>query len=274
MWQFHPIFRPVHITGFYTAFEERFDPDYVFRGETHDFYELVLLLEGSLGVTADADSFILNAPAAILHTPMEFHSLRSENGTAPHIMILSFSATQMPCFEKKIFSLSDEQIDLAQKTLALLHCSTSASHPHAGNVLQGCEKEAQRALLQFETLLLTLSDFEQANAKKESSAGTRNYRQALRVIEQNLFLPLDTAELARLAHMSPSLLKKTFARQAGMGVMEYVRTKKINAAIPLLREGLGVQEIATRLGFSNAGYFSTVFRRITGHSPSYYRNHE
>ena len=74
MWHLYPIDRSVSVHGFYTAFERRTDGDFIFRGETHDFYELVLLTQGSIGVTAGASSFVLEAPAAILHPPMEFHS--------------------------------------------------------------------------------------------------------------------------------------------------------------------------------------------------------
>ncbi|MBE6702875.1 MAG: helix-turn-helix domain-containing protein [Ruminococcaceae bacterium] len=273
MWQFHPFPRSVHLNGLYTAFEQQLEPDYVFRGETHDFYEVVLVTDGTLGVTAGAETFVLNAPAAILHPPMEFHSLRSEQGTSPHIIIFSFAADRFPIPQNRIFTLHEQSITRARHILRFLKDSTDAVAPHAGSPLIGKEQQAQCALLELEILLLTLIANTAAEPQKEVSAGGRHYRKALQIIEENLSQPLNTAELARLAHMSPSLLKKTFAKHAGVGVMEYFRTRKINAAIPMLREDLSVQEIATRLGFSNAGYFSTVFRRVTGHAPGYYRNH-
>ena len=273
MWHFHPIPRELQLSGLYTAFSKDLENDYVFRGESHDFYELILVIEGALGITAGAETFVLNAPAACLHPPMEFHSLRSEQGSTPRIMIFSFSASAFPLPENRIFSLGTEDIRRAETALQLLQGSTDADPPHAGIPLPGKEKEAQRALLELEILLLALTANTATQPQKEPSAGGRNYRRALQVIEENITKPLNTAELARLAHMSPSLLKKTFAKHAGVGVMEYFRTRKINAAIPLLREDISVQEIATRFGFSNAGYFSTVFRKVTGHTPGYYKNH-
>ena len=271
MWQLYPIQRPVQLIGLYTAFEQQFPADYIFRGETHDFYELVLVLNGSLGVTAGAQPILLEAPAAILHPPMQFHSLRAAQGSCPHVIVFSFSVHSFPAFEKYIFAIDDHQIARAKQVLALLQKDKGRLFP--GSPIQGEERNVQQALLELEILLLTLSGSGDAFSQKESSAGARNYRFAVQVIEENLSAPLDTPTLAHLTHMSPSLLKKTFSRHAGVGVMEYVRTRKIHAAIPLLREGLSVQEIATRLGFSNAGYFSTVFHRITGHTPGYYRNH-
>ncbi len=269
MWHFHPIPRPVSLTGVYTAFSRDIAADYVFRGETHDFYELVLVMDGHIGVTADANSFVLEAGSAILHPPREFHSLRGIDGQAK-IIIFSFSAKQMPNFSHFRFSVSEENLQRANRTLSLFRTHTPACEEEIGDVPEGEERAVQQALCELEILLLTLTELSQ-KSQHDSSAGARNYRRALAVIEENLTEPLDTPTLARLAHMSPSLLKKTFSRYAGVGVMEYIRTRKINFAIPLLRAGKSVKEIAADLGFSDAGYFSTVFRRVTGHSPTYYR---
>ena len=273
MWPYHSVERVLNVTRLYTAFCTQFEADYAFRGETHDFYELVLVTEGCLGITAGAETFVLEAPAAVLHPPLEFHSLRAVGGTSPRITVFSFAAPQMPALSKRIFALNEEQISIAARALSRIERSMIMDDISITGVRPDKSCEAQCAVLALEELLLSLSDSETTTAQKESTASGRNYRRALRVIEENLAASLTTEDLARLAHMSPSLLKKTFARHAGVGVMEYFRARKINAAIPLLREGLSVQEIATRLGFTNAGYFSTVFRRITGHTPSYYRSH-
>lgn len=272
MWQFFPLSRQLQITGLYTAFSTRFPKDYVFRGESHDFYELVMVTEGTVGVTAGTETLILKAPAAILHPPMEFHSIRSEADSTPCITIFSFAAESFPLPQSRIFAINEDILSRAERVMALLRESTDCHPPHAGAPLPGKEKAAQHALLELEILLLLLTENTVTHPQREPSAGARNYRRALQVIEENLYLPLTTADIARLTHISPSLLKKTFARHAGVGVMEYFRTLKINAAIPMLREDISVQEIAARLGFSNAGYFSTVFKRVTGHPPGYYRN--
>lgn len=272
MWHLHSIERSVSVQGFYTAFDKHTDGDFIFRGETHDFYELVLLTQGSIGVTAGASSFVLEAPSAILHPPMEFHSLRGIGGKTASLIVFTFEAPNIPTYSSRRFDLSEDNIARAERILSLARSFTDIRAMRVGPVLEGHENEAQRAVLEMELLLLTLTE-SGANAIKDGSAGARNYRRALRVIEENLHMPLDTTTLAKLSHMSPSLLKKTFSRYAGVGVMEYLRGRKVEAAIPRLRAGESVKDIAVSLGFSDAGYFSTVFRRVTGHSPTYYRKH-
>lgn len=270
MWQLHSIERLASVQGFYTAFERKITDDFVFRGETHDFYEIVFVTQGSIGVTAGANSFVLEAPSAILHPPMEFHSLRGISGKTANAIIFAFEASNVPSFETHRFTLTEDNLHRVTRILELLRHSTEIKRLRVGKVQQGRENEAQLALLEMEMLLLTLTE-NGSDDLRDGSAGARNYRRALRVIEENLHLPLDTPTLAKLSHMSPSLLKKTFSRYAGVGVMEYLRTRKVNAAIPRLRAGESVKDIAASLGFSDAGYFSTTFRRVTGHSPTYYR---
>lgn len=95
--------RPVRLRSIYTAFERELKPDYIFRGESHDFYELVMILSGTVGITAGSDSFLLKEGTAILHTPMEFHSLRAANGTSPTVLIITFFADALPDYQKRIF---------------------------------------------------------------------------------------------------------------------------------------------------------------------------
>ena len=46
---------------------------------------------------------------------------------------------------------------------------------------------------------------------------------------------------------------------------------KVAKAMSLLRDGKNVSEIADLLGFENQSYFSSVFKRETGISPTEYK---
>ena len=273
MYSFVSIPKLVDVRGFCTAFEDHPEPNFIFRGETHEMYELVIVLGGSMGITAGSNSFILNEGAAVLHPPMEFHSLRSAKGTLPHFVVFSFLADTVPSYRKRVFVLSEEERLRVCRILDLLVTSTDRKDFHLLNVIKGGEKKYERAIREFEILLLNLNEVENPDVLTVGTTGSRNYQQAQAVLKANLHRSLNTEELAALCHMSPSLLKKTFSRYAGVGVMEYFRTQKILAAIPYLRNGQSVSETALRFGFSDARYFSTVFHKITGHTPSYYREH-
>ena len=59
----------VNITSVFTIYEKIFEDTYYFDGESHDFWEFVCVLDGSLGVTAGEDVCILERGQSVLHRP-------------------------------------------------------------------------------------------------------------------------------------------------------------------------------------------------------------
>ena len=66
-------------------------------------------------------------------------------------------------------------------------------------------------------------------------------------------------------------MKKVFHEQMDCGAMEYFTRLKVDAAKQMIRENdLNFTEIADRLAFNTSQYFTTVFRRVTGMTPTEY----
>ena len=99
----------------------------------------------------------------------------------------------------------------------------------------------------------------------------KNYAKALHLLENNIHQNLSVEEIAALCNMSAISLQKTFSKFAGIGVIHYYNRLKITASTQMMKEGLSVKECAKALGFQNQNYFSTVFKRITGISPTIYK---
>ena len=63
-----------------------------------------------------------------------------------------------------------------------------------------------------------------------------------------------------------------FKKYNDAGFSEYIAQMKIARAKELMAEGnLKIYEIADRLGFESAFYFSKVFKKITGYTPRDYQ---
>ncbi len=96
-------------------------------------------------------------------------------------------------------------------------------------------------------------------------------RQIKAYIQANLGQRLTLNNAAAVFGFSPNYLSQLFARQAGCSFVEYVNGEKIRAAKEMMREeNVKFYEIAERLGFENAFYFSKVFKKIEGCSPREY----
>ena len=90
MLDLYDIASPFRITGIYTAFDFVWDSDGVFKGESHDFWELVTVLSGQMEVVEDDRYYLLESGMTVCHAPGEFHRLKSAGGTTPHFAVLTF----------------------------------------------------------------------------------------------------------------------------------------------------------------------------------------
>ncbi|WP_313560109.1 AraC family transcriptional regulator [Ruminiclostridium cellobioparum] len=106
-----------------------------------------------------------------------------------------------------------------------------------------------------------------------------NYSDSLKVEKiiqymcENIHRKIQLAELSELVQISIFHLSKIFREKTGYSVIEYFNKIKIDQAKVLLIEGdKKVKEIAYLLGFSDEFYFSRIFKKVEGISPSEYHN--
>ena len=92
-------------------------------------------------------------------------------------------------------------------------------------------------------------------------------------IHDHLHEKLNLNEVAAAFGISPNYLSLLFGRYSEYSFSEFVTRQKIQEAKRLLLEGNQlVYEIADKLGFENAFYFSTAFKKIEGCSPREFLN--
>lgn len=79
---------------------------------------------------------------------------------------------------------------------------------------------------------------------------------------------LDFRELARQNGVSYSLLRQRFKQATGTSLVSYHNQARMNLACTFLAEGHSVKETALLVGIDDPYYFSRLFRRATGASPT------
>lgn len=79
-------------------------------------------------------------------------------------------------------------------------------------------------------------------------------------------------ELARQVGTYRERLNQLFKSRLGVSVFEYVRELRIERASALLRDSdMEIRDVASVVGFTNAGNFATAFRERTGFTPRAFR---
>ncbi len=95
---------------------------------------------------------------------------------------------------------------------------------------------------------------------------------AVRVIRERFSEGINATEVARLVHLSPAALQKRFRRKLNRSVGDQLREVRLQHARRLLRgSALSIQSIAEAVGFQSLPYFSRMFHKMEGITPSDYR---
>jgi signal transduction histidine kinase/DNA-binding LacI/PurR family transcriptional regulator/AraC-like DNA-binding protein len=97
-------------------------------------------------------------------------------------------------------------------------------------------------------------------------------RRAMVYLHEHYAEPLTRKDIAEHISLSTRHLDRCFCEQLGITPITYLNRFRIRQAKRLLRNStLNMSEIAASVGFSDSAYFSRVFRRETGMSPTDYR---
>ncbi len=91
-------------------------------------------------------------------------------------------------------------------------------------------------------------------------------------VEEHYYENLMLTDVAQKAGISAGYLSTLFQRQLSRGFVDYLNEIRIEHACAYLRQNyLKTYEIAYKVGFRDEKYFSRVFKKIKGLSPSEYR---
>ena len=92
-------------------------------------------------------------------------------------------------------------------------------------------------------------------------------------LADNVENKIEFSDIVKQFNLSSSVIKKIFREQMGCGVMAYFTLLKIDRAKEMIREEkYTFTEISEKLCFNNSQYFTTVFKRVSGMTPTEYAN--
>lgn len=95
---------------------------------------------------------------------------------------------------------------------------------------------------------------------------------ARQYVQDNVDKHIMLQDVADHVCMSPGYLSALFKKQYNQNLVDYINEVKIHRACELIREGkYRIYEIGYMLSFENAYYFTRVFKRYTGMTPTEYQ---
>lgn len=273
----------VNVSSIVTIHYYEFGPAFNFAGEQHDFWEIVYVDKGCVQIRRDEETLTLKQGELLFHAPNEFHSIRALD-SAPNIFVISFhcKSAAMVRFTKyrtllnktlkvylsSIIKEAKKTYIIPKNDTELKKLKTRSDAMLGGEQLIKTYLEQLLIFLLREMITADALSFPQQDAQADPLVDAiRQYLVAH--MEQNVRI----ADLCNEFDYSRSYLSRRFLMRTGQTLAAYATQLKIDEAKRLIREtGLNFSQISARLAFENPQYFSRVFKRVTGMTPTEFKN--
>ncbi|WP_256756918.1 response regulator [Cohnella sp. WQ 127256] len=121
----------------------------------------------------------------------------------------------------------------------------------------------------------SVADFyEKFSSYVNTKSNDRYLTAAIDYINNNIEKSFSIKDIADYLHISESYLSKLFKNKTSFTFLEYCTNFRIKKAADLLIENnIKVYEVADKVGYQDSRYFSTLFKKGIGLTPTEFRNY-
>lgn len=147
-------------------------------------------------------------------------------------------------------------------------------YPLFDRFLKLCEKrEYETTELYNKCSLIFLEMLQTLSKRYEKKAAVNKYAAyAKNFCDRNIYEKISSEEIAHHVGISVSQLNRLFRQEFGSTVYSYILNNRIHIARSLLSgTSMSVTEIAFLLNFADEHYFSNIFKKKTGVTPTQWR---
>ena len=233
-----------------------------FKKHIHPCYEIMFFEEGEVEFTVEEKQYVLKKGDVLLIKPCEYHYGKRITQAPYGRFCLIFSSDIAFSSElvEKIFE-NGEKISLGESSLTFKLVRALYE-----KLSQGSQYEEEFARGIINSILISLED-----AKPERSAlkaeRESNSKRVINYVNLHLNSINSVEDISRALFLSRSYIMHIFKSEFKMGVMQYVRNKKLLMAHMEISRGKKPTEVYIECGFSNYPTFFRAYRSYFGAPP-------
>lgn len=109
-------------------------------------------------------------------------------------------------------------------------------------------------------------------ASNYADIGHQTIREIVKYVAENFYRDLNVGEISKRFYVTPNYVSHLFKKEMGVNLTEHIAKLRIDYASSLLRQPeLTIQEISEKCGFNDYFYFTKMFKKLIGLTPSEYR---
>lgn len=231
-------------------------------------YQLLYIASGKAHFIIDGKDHEVSAGHMVLYLPRQEQDYVYYSKDKPEVYWVHFTGSDV----KNILKHYD--IPLEDN---IFYCGAISTYNYLFkemiDELQNCRLGFQELLTMYLKQIFLMIQRSRSEKKpavstylQEEMENARNY------FSEHFNEPISIEDFAASRSMSVSWFLRNFKQVNGMSPMHFILTKRINDAVSLLETtNYNVTEISTIVGYDNPMYFSRLFKKQKGVSPTAYR---
>lgn len=231
---------------------------------------ILFVISGTATIMLDDTAYKLHSGCSILLRPFSTFRLLNDSSRTVRLQYLHYQPLRHGKFQDSLQSsailegILQEQHPVQTSSAVTLHTLLT---PLEQAFKEHGERGELRRQLHFLELLLHL----QAQHQIQGLSMSDTLQHTIDYMEENFAKPIALSELPVLAGMTPSSYCRAFKKLTGITPGNYLTRIRLLRAKELMSEGkTTLREIAQCVGYQDELYFSRVFKKTEGMSPSAY----
>ncbi len=251
----------------YHCGEEDCSPGHSYGPALRDHYLIHYIIEGTGHYTVNNKSYQLKKGQGFLICPEIVTYYQASNTDPWKYCWVGFNGSKAKDYLKyanlsisnPIFTSTDKQLTKIMEEMVSINKITKAN-----------ELKLLSLLYQFLSLLVKETNSNELNSNNETKLSY--IKEAITFIEKNYSRKITIQEIADYIGLDRSYLYSVFQDALEQSPQEYLINFRLNKACELMNnKSLNIGEISRSIGYSDPLYFSKVFKKVKGVTPTAFR---
>lgn len=238
------------------------EPQQDYPEHSHDFCELILVSSGAGSHMVNDDFSIMLPNTIACVSEKDYHQFADGNA----LVLLNVA------YKKDYLSVGSHSVDVIKKLesqqshFMILEEDFKPINDLALRIQQEHERNDVysdvMASLMFEQLLLSIDRL------SFGSFDNSPVMQAVIYLCNNYYdQDLSVNTICEMFKVSSKVLSNKLVQLTGLSTNRFINHLRVRRAIPMLKHGQSITDVAFNVGYNDSNYFSTKFKSVTGYSP-------
>lgn len=251
----------------------------------HEDIEYIKILKGHMTYYVNGNKFLIEENDAILVNSKQMHYGYSEDGSDCEFICIVFKATLLcsnPEIQNKYINSIIEDENISASYLSAKNKNEEQIISILDNIVKIFESKQTAYELQiisnlqlFWSMWFNLLQYKLSTYNVQINKNTPILKKMVKFIHTNFDKKITLNEIAASGNICRSKCCKLFNNNFNTSPIEYLNSYRLEVSTNLLRDTtLSIVDVAYACGFNSSSYYSELFMKFKGCTPSYFRKQQ